>query len=115
MFQIILIGDLDITYRNCQFATLISYTTLQGAAYGRGKAFVDTKLDTSAYQVGCRAATITAPQLAERILSVQQKLFYDHLCHPVGQTLTPNKFCIVVFGATGRNFPRNVMRYGRSP
>ena len=57
--------------------------SLQGGAVDCGKAFVDTKVGSSGYHLGCRAATIMTHQPVEHIINSKQNLFHDLTPHPV--------------------------------
>ena len=65
----------------------MAFLYLQGGSCGREKAFVDIKVESSIYQVGCRAATVTAHRPAKDAINTQQNLFHDHMRHPVPYAL----------------------------
>ena len=51
---------------------------------GCGKPFVDIKVESPSYQLGCRAATVPPKQqLAEHVLSIEQNHFHKQMSHPV--------------------------------
>ena len=68
-------------------------TLLQGGLYGHGGGFADIKLGYSAYQSN-GAATVTAHQLAEHNIYVQQNLFYNHTGPPLNLSL--HRLCSVL-------------------
>ena len=56
----------EVDHLNCPLQSSGSF-----GIQGRGKAFVGSKVGSSGYQLGCKAATVTAQQLAEHIIKVQ--------------------------------------------
>ena len=63
-------------------AECVAPRIIQGAAR-REKAFVDIKVGSFGYQLGCRTATVTAPQQTEGTINNKQINFHNNTPHPV--------------------------------
>ena len=63
------------------------FMTIQGAAYGCGKGFIDTFVISSTGLVGSYCSCLIGRQKFPILF--QQKLFHDHASHPVGHWPRP--------------------------